>query len=214
MDIQKIMLVALCLSASPVWAASTCQQRVDGNLDKSTRQKVELCLTEPAEPVVSENAARVIYSSVQPSVPQPHEEKPVPYKKTKVYKDPGPVNSEYVERRDFVPFVNDIPSSRDLQEAGDSALDMIAAGQEAAAASSARKNTKPARKLNSAAKPAVKKTVPAAAPAPQPVTPPAELQEAQALQNDPLDSLDDDLEEDVLSDDSFGYNATDPALQP
>lgn len=213
---KTVFILACVLLASPGWAASTCRERVDGNLDKTTPQKVALCLTEPAETAAEPNGPKVIYSNVQTNVPK---KKDVWMKeeKHKIYKDEGPVNSEYVERASFAPFVNDTPSSADLLEAGDRAKEALASGRDAAAVSAKRTAEKPARKLKSARKPAAQKTQPApvnAAPE-VPAAPAQQVQEAAALENNPLAEEGDSFTgDDLLTEESFGYNDTDPALQP
>lgn len=208
---RTVFILACVMLASPGWAASTCRERVDGNLDKSTPQKVALCLTEPQEAAAGADGPKVIYSNVQTNTPK---KKNVWMKKEahKIYKDKGPVNSEYVERSSFAPFVNDTPSSADLLEAGDRAKEALSYGHEAAAVS-AKRTEKPARKLKSARKPAAQKAEPVPPSAPE--VPSVQAREASALENNPLaENGDSFTEDDLLTEESFGFNATDPALQP
>lgn len=237
---KLIYVFALSLAAAPLHAAaSTCETRVDKNLDKSTRQKVEFCLTE--EPEEEPAPTEVIISdtySVQ--YPKPKEPKAAPAQQVIEKYTPGPVSQEYLDRDDYPAFRNDSLPRLSDEEAHETALDAL--HQQATAAQSV-KAQKPARKK--ASKPARKKAQPAPAPAPaeaepeaaltqpqqlsqqqpQPVvptqTPAAELEQAQALQNDPLytNYTDNGATPQGFSDngiyqDDFGYNDTDPALQP
>lgn len=233
---KLIYVFALSLATAPLHAAaSTCETRVDKNLDKSTRQKVEFCLTEEPEPE-AEAAKEVILSdtySVQ--YPKPKEPQAAPTQQVIKKYTAGPVSQEYLDRDDYPAFRNDSLPRLSDEEAHETALEAL--HQQAAPAQPA-KAKKPARKK--ASKPARKKTQPAPAPAAaapeaalpqqqqqpqQPVvptqTPAAELEQAQALQNDPLytNYTDNGATPQGFSDngiyqDDFGYNATDPALQP
>ena len=228
---KLIYVFALSLLAAPLYAAaSTCETRVDKNLDKSTRQKVEFCLTEEPEPE-AEAATEVILSDTY-SVQYPKPKKPQAEPTQQVIEKytPGPVSQEYLDRDDYPAFRNDSLPRLSDEEAHETALDALHRPTD--------KAQKPARKK--AAKPARKKVQPAPAPAaakpeaalpqqqlpqPQPVvptqTPAAELEQAQALQKDPLytDYTDQGATPQGFTDngiyqDDFGYNATDPALQP
>lgn len=228
---KLIYVFALSLLAAPLYAAaSTCETRVDKNLDKSTRQKVEFCLTEEPEPE-AEAATEVILSDTY-SVQYPKPKKPQAEPTQQVIEKytPGPVSQEYLDRDDYPAFRNDSLPRLSDEEAHETALEALH--------HPTAKAQKPARKK--AAKPARKKVQPAPAPAaakpeaaqpqqqlpqPQPVvptqTPAAELEQAQALQKDPLytDYTDQGATPQGFTDngiyqDDFGYNATDPALQP
>lgn len=220
MNIKKLLLMLGCMAAVPVFAATTCQQRVDGNLDKTTSQKITLCLTEPDEPEETDDGPQVIYSSVQTLTPKPKNVW-MREQKHKVYKDLGPVNSEYVERKRFSSYGDNTPTSADVVESIARAKEAIALGKEPAKRSSAKK---PARKVKAAAKPAAQE------PAPQPEQQPAAQpeysedmqpedeaqydQEAQMLENNPMAEPQEPFEQDnLMTEESFGYNATDPALQ-
>ncbi len=228
---KLIYVFALSLLAAPLYAAaSTCETRVDKNLDKSTRQKVEFCLTEEPEPE-AEAATEVILSDTY-SVQYPKPKKPQAEPTQQVIEKytPGPVSQEYLDRDDYPAFRNDSLPRLSDEEAHETALDALHRPT--------AKAQKPARKK--AAKPARKKVQPAPAPAaakpeaalpqqqlpqPQPVvptqTPAAELEQAQALQKDPLYTNYTDqgatpqgFTDNGIYQDDFGYNATDPALQP
>ena len=228
---KLIYVFALSLLAAPLYAAaSTCETRVDKNLDKSTRQKVEFCLTEEPEPE-AEAATEVILSDTY-SVQYPKPKKPQAEPTQQVIEKytPGPVSQEYLDRDDYPAFRNDSLPRLSDEEAHETALEALHRPT--------AKAQKPARKK--AAKPARKKVQPAPAPAaakpeaarpqqqlpqPQPVvptqTPAAELEQAQALQKDPLytDYTDQGATPQGFTDngiyqDDFGYNATEPALQP
>ena len=228
---KLIYVFALSLLAAPLYAAaSTCETRVDKNLDKSTRQKVEFCLTEEPEPE-AEAATEVILSDTY-SVQYPKPKKPQAEPTQQVIEKytPGPVSQEYLDRDDYPAFRNDSLPRLSDEEAHETALEALHRPT--------AKAQKPARKK--ASKPARKKVQPAPAPAaakpeaarpqqqlpqPQPVvptqTPAAELEQAQALQKDPLytDYTDQGATPQGFTDngiyqDDFGYNATDPALQP
>lgn len=226
---KKIISAVFLFSALPVFAASTCEQRVDKNLNKSTAQKVSLCLTPPEELPASEDATRVIYYNASSAKPKAKDRtQPDENQKPKIYKDQGkPVNKEYVGKRTYPPFVNDVVSSEDEKNADETAMQALAAGRKP----SARTDAKPARKVKTEAKPkAVKKvTVQTSAPKTPSVlldngdgTPLSEVVQAQALENDPVTQNYTDggaapagfLQDDLMTGESFGYNNTDPALQP
>ena len=47
---KKFLVFAVCsFVVSPLLAASTCVSRVDKNLDKSTAEKIDFCLTEEVD---------------------------------------------------------------------------------------------------------------------------------------------------------------------
>ena len=226
---KKIISAVFLFSALPVFAASTCEQRVDKNLHKSTSEKVSLCLTPPEELPPAEDATRVIYynaSSAKPKVKDAAQ--PDQNQKPKIYKDQGkPVNKEYIGKRTYPPFVNDVVSSEDEHTADEAALQALSVQRDA----SARKDIKPARKVKTTAKPKVvkKQAAKSSAPAAPSVlmdngdgTPLSEVVQAQALENDPVAQNYTDggaapagfLQDDLMTGESFGYNNTDPALRP
>ena len=71
------LCVVCALLAPAAYAQSTCETRVDRNLDKSTQQKVEYCLT--PEPEKAPNEPRVVYfSSYYVSSPKPKDKVKIP----------------------------------------------------------------------------------------------------------------------------------------
>ena len=213
---KKFLVFAVCsFLASPLLAASTCVSRVDKNLDKSTAEKIDFCLTEEVDLTEEAPSTELIFSDTQ-DVQYPKRKNKrsaktsAPKQDNKVYIQP-PVSLEYSDRNEYPSFRNDTLPSINAETAHETALEAL------------RGHKKPAKKIVKKSKP--QKAAKAAAPnkQPQPVqTPAAEVAQAQALQNDPLTQNNTDngivpadfLDDGVLGSDNFGYNATDPALQP
>lgn len=209
---NKLFYVFLFAFASaPLFAAaSTCESRVDKHLDKSTSEKVERCLTEEPEADDEGPVTEVILSdtySVQ--YPKPKGKKAAQNAQTTKIYSTAPVSMEFLDRKDYPAFRNDVLPSMNAEQAHETALEALRGKQKPAKQSA----DKPARKTKAAAKPA------ASAPT---QTPPAEIERAQALQNDPLYQNNTAggtvpngfLDGGVTGPDGFGYNATDPAFQP
>ncbi len=220
---KLIYVFVLSLTSAPLHAAaSTCQTRVDKNLDKSTRQKVEYCLTQEPQDTQADAVTEVVLSdtySVQ--YPKPKKAKAAPQPQVIKKYSTGPVSQEYLDRDDYPAFRNDSLPRLSDEEAHETALEAL--HQQSTAAQPA-KTKKPARKK--AGKPVRKKTqlstdLDQTQPAVPTQTPAAELEQAQALQEDPLyaNTTDGGATPQGFSDggvyqSDFGYNATDPALQP
>ena len=217
-------ILALIFFATPlVLAASNCAQRVDKNLDKSTSEKVERCLTEEPKAEYDGPVTEVILSdtySVQ--FPHPKEQAPAPkqpQQKTFQKYSPTPTAMQYTRRQTYPQFRNDVMPSLNDDEAHETALQALqtqrnnSATGKSAKGSKGTKSAKPARKLPRKA--TAKPTKPAPAVNPQ-------VQQARALQNDPLSTNPtqdntvppDFLDDGVMGPAGFGYNATDPAMQP
>ena len=251
---KKFLLFAVCsLAAIPLMAASTCVSRVDKNLDKTTAEKIDFCLTE--EPVLTDEtpATEVVLSetqTVQYPKPKTKRKKNTPAKQqtTKVYTT-APVSLEYYDRETYPAFRNDTLPRVSVETAHETALQAIEAGKKQNKKAAKKTNKKPKRKLKKQeAAPVVPPSAePLPAPKPEfavrcatitcsatsetPVVTPlstpsaaanAEVAQAQALQADPWaqdntngnTAPDGFLDGGVMSDNNFGYNATDPALQP
>lgn len=198
----------LSFTAAPLFAAaSTCETRVDKNLDKSTSEKVERCLTEEPEIQDEGPVTEVILSdtySVQ--YPKAKAKKTAQTQQvTKVYST-APVSVEFLDRDDYPAFRNDVMPSISAEDAHAAALQALRGNQ---------KPAKAAPKTKGKAKPKAVKAAPAQTPA-------AEIQQAQRLENDPLYQNNTAggvtppgfLDGGVMGPDGFGYNATDPAFQP
>ena len=211
------MCVICLVSSVSVWAASNCVSRVDKNLDKTTAEKINYCLTEDTTPVAEEKETEIIWSdtySVQYPKPKNKQAKAKTQPETKnvkVYKS-GPVAMTYTDRNTYPSFRNDTLPSLNDNQANEAALEALRANPTAKNA----KQQKPAVKKK-AAKPARQVKAENAATAQQQ----AQQQQAQALQNDPLATNPTDngtvpnefLDDSIMGPSGFGYNATDPAFQ-
>lgn len=232
-----------CLAAVPAFCASTCETRVDKHQNATTLERVAYCLTPELETVPSAQSPELVYYGV--SVKEPEAETTQNARRRQKYFDKNgvAVSQDYVGTRSFPAFTNGTLSEQErlaLEQAEKEALEKAQKEAEKKAATqraplrtpsvlteqepvmskaqlAARKN-KPKRFM--------KQSAPETEPAPQadPTgTPQSELQDVNALNNDPLlqdntaggaapaDFLDDNL---LAGDPSFGYNATDPAMQP
>lgn len=208
---------ALSFLAAPLFAAaSTCETRVDKNLDKSTSEKVDRCLTDEVtvdEGPVTEVVLSDTYSVQYPKPKTKAKKSAQSQQVTRVYTS-TPVSQEYLERDDYPAFRNDTLPNINAEQAHEAALQALRPG-----AKNAKSTAKPAKK--NASKPTRQKAAPAAQTVPT-QTPPAEIAQAQALENDPLyqDVTDGGAtpagftDGGVMGPAGFGYNATDPALQP
>ena len=204
------MLGCLCASTVCFAGVSTCESRVDAAKNKTTADRIEACLNEedvtaettPATEVLISETYSVQYSK-RKTKKQPQQEPQA----VKVYK-PQPVSTSYTQRPDYPTFRNDTLPQLNDEEAN-------AVTQEALKEQAARNAEKPAKKMKAAPKPARKSK--ASAPA-KTQTPPQEIQQAQAIQNDPLapaqdNTLPSDFDESLMDPVDFGDNATDPAFQ-
>lgn len=122
------LCVVCALLAPAAYAQSTCETRVDRNLDKSTQQKVEYCLT--PEPEKVPNEPRVVYfSSYYVSSPKPKDKVKIPrYIKQpgKKYKEePLSRNREYWEAVVYPLFENDTLSSQDERDVNAAVLELF-----------------------------------------------------------------------------------------
>lgn len=217
---KKFLLLAVCsFSAPALLAASTCVSRVDKNLDKSTAEKIDFCLTEEVDLTEETPVTEVIYSdtqSVQYPRPKTKRQQKSSNKQqtTKVYTT-APVSLEYFNREEYPAFRNDTLPSIHADSAHETALEALRGEKKSAQ----KATTRPKRTVKKQAKQKV--AAPAAQSKPA-QTPSAEVAQAQALQNNPLaqdNTADgtvppDFLDDGVLGSDNFGYNATDPAFQP
>ena len=216
---KLIAVLVSCLVSASVWAASTCESRVDKSVHKSTTERVQRCLDfdQTDMPEIEEEAEVIMsdtYSVKFPKKKQPTQ--PTSQKTIKKYK-PTPTSLEYVDRTTYPSFRNDtLPrlTTHQANEAAVEALQTQRAEQEKQKAAQkavkkAKKTKKPARKQTEAPKPV--KTQPEE----------TQVQQAEALQNDPLtqDTTDNGatpagfLEDGVMGPADFGYNASDPAYQ-
>lgn len=220
---KKILfLLLVSFAAAPLLAAaSTCQTRVDNNLDKSTAEKVRRCLTEEPEPENDTPVTEVILSDTY-SVQYPKQKtkkKNSQPQTIKIYEE-QPVSTEFLNRRDYPAFRNDILPSANMETAHDTALEALRGQHKPEKKAKAKK---PARKT-------VKKQVPAPKQQPEPARPqaanpnapaPEQIRQAQQLQADPLSQNPTQdgsvpegfLDGGVMGPADFGYNATDPAFQ-
>lgn len=209
------LLSGLMVCALPLAAVSTCESRVDKNADKTTAQRVEACLTEETDSTETAEATEVILTDTY-SVQYPTRKKrqaAKPETKTVTTYKAQPVATAYVQRPDYPAFRNDVLPQLSVEEAN-------AAAQQAMQEDAQRHFTKPAKKMKEAKKPVRKSNVKKeTSQPPQDQAASAEqIQQAQALQNDPQavpqeNALPDDFDESLLGPSDFGYNATDPAFQ-
>lgn len=219
---KKIVSVLLLIfTAGPlVWAASNCVSRVDKNLDKTTAEKVQYCLTEDPEEEPTTEKDEVILTDVYsvkyprrknaPAANQPQE------RTIKVYST-APVEMAYTDQKKYPRFRNDIMPTLSTEEANETALQALQEQRDDKSVSKAKAKAKPAKKpaRRPKAKPVAKVQAPTQADSQQ-------VRQAQALQNDPLATNPtqdntvpaDFLDDSVMGPSGFGYNATDPAMQP
>jgi len=227
---KLIALVIALFLITPLMAKSTCQTRVDKNLDKSTSEKVKQCLTEedqtiddtPKPEVLISETYSVIYPQPKGSQKQKQKQDPKQNQKQnqqqaskqnnskqskeqKTYSAPKTQN-EYLNRTTYPSFRNDQLPLINQEEAHDVALDALK-GYKKPTVSKPVKNTKPSAKNNQS----------------EPIDPeqplsPVEI-EANGLQNDPLAQPSDPAvpagfeDGGVLGPADFGFNDTDPAFQ-
>ena len=229
----------LCVAAAPVLAAvSTCETRVDKHQDASTAERVDYCLTEEPQEADDTPVTEVVLSDVYSvQYPKPKTKKSATEQEvTKTYTQ-QPISQEYIDRDDYPAFRNDILPRLNDDSAHAVALEALGHSQEKTGAKGSKSLTKPARQMkaapatigqNTTAYPAYSagvQTTPAqnaALPAGTAQTPAAEIQQAQALQNDPLYQNNTAngaapagfTDGGVMGQSGFGYNATDPAFQP
>lgn len=233
-------------TAAPLLAAaSTCETRVDKHQDASTSERVEYCLTEdpaPEETPATEVVLSDVYSVQYPKTKT--KKAPAQTQETKVYTK-APTSMEYLDRDDYPAFRNDILPLINDDDAHAVALEALS-GNTVQKNKGKKSLTKPSRTMKAqpeeetspvtdtasyedyALQPATQATYPAYGTAQTPAptvptqTPPAEIQQAQNLQNDPLyqnNTADGAApagftDGGVMGQSGFGYNATDPAYQP
>ncbi len=215
-------VLAGVLLAVPLCSASTCQTRVDSNLDKSTTEKVQRCLTQEPETEQTKAGSEVIFSETHEVIyPKKSNTKSLP-KDTKTFQKytPSEVHQVYVDQASYPLFRNDTLPISSAKQADDTALQALKEQRNLAIQKNEESKTKLTIKKTHKQKPNRKVILPAVQPetAPSQTTPPEEIQQAEALQNDPLAPQQNDtapagFENSVLSPADFGYNATDPAFQ-
>lgn len=213
---KNIVAVFLLLTIVSVVWASTCETRVDKNLDKTTAEKVRYCLMEDENPSDSKPTSHVIATDIYDvKYPQkkttPSETQPQTIKQYKA----GVTTVQYVDRPDYPAFRNaTLPHISEI-EAHETALESIQTQKTSSknkSAKTGKKKTKPAKKTPKSQQKPARTDDP---------TPAAEIEQAKALQNDPLAQNPTDngtvpadfLDDSVMGPSGFGYNATDPAFQ-
>lgn len=213
---KLFLFLTVSLAAGSLFAAvSNCQTRVDKHPDASTADRVKYCLTEEPQQADQTAATEVVLSDVY-SVLYPKAKTKKAKKEqevTKVYKT-RPVSTEYLDQNHYPAFRNDIMPTLSEEDAHAAALEAINSDKKAKKQKKAA--SKPARTLKASPKKEPK------AEKQNPQTPEAQIQQAQALQNDPLyqDNTANGaapagfLDGGVMGPGDFGYNATDPAFQP
>ncbi len=243
-------IFAFSFAAAPLLAAvSTCETRVDKHPGASTAQRVNYCLTEDPQTQQDTPVTQVILSDVYDvQYPQPKTAQPAPTQETKIYQ-PNPISMEYLDKDDYPAFRNDIMPQINAEQAHTSARNAL--NTQTTSASKGKKSLqKPQRQMKEvsaqeetayiadtasyAAQPdyttaygsasgATAYSYPTTQSQATPTgTPAAQIQQAQALQNDPLYQNNTDngaapagfTDGGVMGPSGFGYNATDPAFQP
>lgn len=100
-------------AALPAFCASTCETRVDGHQNATTRQRVAYCLT-PEAPGLLPAGPELVYYGVSSNKPAPEtEEKPVSKKPVYFDKDGVQVAQDYVDTQKFPAFTNDVLSEQE-----------------------------------------------------------------------------------------------------
>ena len=213
---------------APALAASNCVSRVDKNLKKTTKEKINYCLEEDQTPEAPADTTEIVWSETY-SVQFPKQKKNTKSNETaqtqiKTVSNDTPVSREYLDSKTYPQFRNDTLPRLSPEQAHETAMEAL---QQQTPTEKADKQQKPASRNKNAGKPkrqvkADKSTTAKAVPAEKPAqAPSAQVQEAQALQNDPLATNPTDngaapadfLDDSVMGPADFGYNATDPAFQ-
>lgn len=127
---KKLTALFLLLAAgAPLCAESTCETRVDRNLDKTTMQKVHYCLTPEAEPDPGPEPQVVYFAAYDSRAPRPVKHK-IPMEivqpENAVYHEEAlSKNREYWEAKNYPLFTNDIPSSEDEREVNCAVMELF-----------------------------------------------------------------------------------------
>ena len=218
---KKILSVLFGIVLSVPLFASTCQTRVDQKWDKSTQERIISCLSPQAE--VAATQPEVIIHGVYSVHPAQQKPKQASTQTVKQYVAQT-VYNEYIDDDHYPLFKNDFLPQFSDEAAHETALQALQNEREAAQAASLPilKNThtvnKPNRTVTHTVTETHSTTVTVQAPQDSAAPSPAQIQQAQALQNDPLapagaDSYTDQfLDDGILGPADFGYNSTDPAF--
>ena len=127
---KKLTVLFLLLAAgAPLCAESTCETRVDRNLDKTTMQKVHYCLTPEAEPDPGPEPQVVYFAAYDSRAPRPVKHK-IPMEivqpENAIYHEEAlSKNREYWEAKNYPLFTNDIPSSEDEREVNCAVMELF-----------------------------------------------------------------------------------------
>ncbi|MBR3899856.1 MAG: hypothetical protein IKJ44_06260 [Elusimicrobiaceae bacterium] len=155
-----LIFVGCAFAAAPLLAAaSTCETRVDKMYDKSTGERVQVCLTEEPEIAEEENGTRVILSDThEVQYPKRKAKKQAPVQKEiKVYTQ-TPISREYLDIEEYPSFHNDVLPRMSQEKAHETALQAIHDQKEAAQRKAEEEKRKAeAKKKKKAAKKAKKK---------------------------------------------------------
>lgn len=158
-----LIFVGCAFAAAPLLAAaSTCETRVDKMYDKSTGERVQVCLTEEPEIAEDENGTRVILSDThEVQYPKRKAKKQAPVQKEiKVYTQ-TPISREYLDIEEYPSFHNDVLPRMSQEKAHETALQAIHDQKESAKRKAEEEKRKAeAKKKKKAAKKAKKKATP------------------------------------------------------
>ena len=225
---KKIITVLLGILVAGPLLASTCQTRVDNKWNKSTQERINTCLFPELEPPAPEKEVIInqVYS-VQP--PKPKNTNKTTQKVSKTYAKQLTYN-EYIDDDHYPKFKNEFMPQPSAQEASEVAMQALEEQRQMAELPDlkAKPAQKPARQVVQAVLPTDQvdgQVYPDELPdtvVPQTdiQTPPAQITQAQDLQNNPvMPSYNDTythefLDDSVMGPSGFGYNSTDPAYQP
>ena len=158
-----LAFVGCAFAAAPLLAAaSTCETRVDKMYDKSTGERVQVCLTEEPEIAEDENGTKVIVSDThEVQYPKRKAKKQAPaQKEIKVYTQ-TPISREYLDIEAYPSFHNDVLPRMSKDKAHETALEAIRNQKEEAKRKAEEEKRKAeAKKKKKAAKKAKKKATP------------------------------------------------------
>ena len=128
---KKLTVLFLLLAAGlPLCAQSTCETRVDRNLDKTTMQKVHYCLYPEEEPSTEPESQVIYFAAYDSRAPRPSQKPRIPME---IVQPEGAVyheealskNREYWEAKHYPLFTNDIPSSEDEREVNCAVMELF-----------------------------------------------------------------------------------------
>ena len=227
---KKLFFMFSCILTAAAVFASTCETRVDNKWDKTTQERIASCLFPELEAPAPQKQVIVsdVYS-VKPSKTKPQQKNV--QKASKTYSKQQ-VYNEYIDDDHYPKFKNEFMPQQSVSQANETAIEAITEQRESAnlpvLKATKKPVEKPARQVVSVEELAnvpvdgevYQDNLPDTVSTMQDYqTPPAEIAQAQAMQNDPLnnpyaETYTGEFENGgVMGPADFGYNSTDPAYQ-